>query len=336
MADDQDKASRVAATSELGKRLADIGGIKRIGFYARTYETSRDQIPAPALIDDEGPVGQLARMDYYEMLSRTQMKKPLRRDLLITITLSVRKSASDIAANGGEIEGISRVLSNRVAQVVELIEHCGARFEDAKWLGAAEIRGAVRLAFDPAASSWLENNHWFHPFDKPLVTYLREKLDHLITNSAHHRTYWMESWPTTITDAGFLHPLIADGDIPRTVCEIWEPESVRVAEKNINNTLVSQETISNLNGLIGKRTSVSTKAESADLELQQHEMQLGFGNIRYSAWVTVHARSQKQLDEADMWVHSASYGIRMNALRGRHLASFATAALPLGLRDPNQ
>jgi len=332
-ADDQEKANRAYAESEFCKRVASIKGIKRVSHYARTYEVSRNRLPAPDQISANSKVGELARIDHHELTNLTQLKTPVRRDVVIAITLSEKDSKSDIDSHGGGVLGTSRVLADRVAMVLGMLEDCGARYTDGKWMGKEDLWGAIRLAFEPTAGPWLDENNHQQPIEEPVSTWVEEFFTYLQTAEGFHRTYYMEKWPTTETEAGFLYPLIAEGDVPRTVTQIWEPENTNKTEKNVNNLLTSRGTVERINTALGRRASINHRVEAADLALQQHEMMMGYPNVRYSAWVTVHARSKEELQESSLWVHNAARRIHLRPFHGGHARAFATAAVPLGYRD---
>ncbi|MCL2593953.1 MAG: hypothetical protein FWD83_00295 [Promicromonosporaceae bacterium] len=336
MADDQVKANRVYATNELCRQIAQVSGVIRVGQWARTYEAARDQLPAPDLIDDPSPLGDFTRVEYGQMLERTQMTSTLRRDVLIGITISKKKALADIESHGGGLEGLSVVLSNRVERLMHMMPDCGVLTTNARWLGAGGVRAAIRLAFDPAAAAWLEDNGWEHPHDTPLVTYVDEARDYLVTNSGVHRSWWIERWPSTPARAGVMTELVAGGTIPRTVCQIWEPFDLHKSEKNLNQLRVARETAAKTNKMLGRAESLVSEVEGDDVETRHMEMQAGYGDVSYSGWVTVHARTVDELDQSDMWVRQAASGMNVNLCRGRQLATFVTAALPLGFRDGDE
>jgi len=331
-ADDQEKARRAHATSMFGKRLSEIG-VKRIAMYSRTYEISRNKLPTPATIGDYTKLGELARIDHIELSTKTQLSTPIRRDTIIAVTISEKDSQKEIHAHGGGVIGMSRVLSNRVGIVLDMLEDCGASFVDGWWLGKEGIWGAVRLAYEPQAGPFLDENNHLQPTDTPVVSVAEENFTYLYTRESFHRTYYMEAWPTTQVEAGFLYPLIAEGDVPRTVCQIWEPQTFRETEKKFNNLRASRATVDQVNFSLGRRDSISHQAEAEEMAKQHQEMLAGFPNVNYSAWVTIHARSIEELEQSHMWVQNAARGIRLQQFNGGHARAFATAALPLGYRD---
>lgn len=333
MADEQAKADRAHGVSELCRQLSQMNDIVRVAALNRAYVAGHDQLPAPELIDANTELGQFTRLEYADMLSTTAMQQMMRRDTLIVVTVSKKGCAAEIDAHGGEVEGLSAVLSNRVERVLEMLPDCGVNLTNARWLGAGGIRAAVRLAVDPEAAAFLEDNGWEHPADTPLVTFWREMYDHLITNSGYHRSWWVERWPASEARAGILHALVGGGGWARTVTEIWEPVDLHTSERKFINHEASKETAERMNKLLGRPQSVASIAEDKDMVLRHQEMQRGYGDVRYSGFVTIHARSKEELDQSDMWVRQATPGMNMNKCRGRQGATFITAAMPLGFRD---
>lgn len=337
LAGDEDKTSRAGAVSHLCQQITDLPGVTRVTTHARTYPASEDHLPAPRISepdpDNEGVsvAGRFAQVEHDELLADPRITAVLHRDVLITITISATKAAREIAAAGGGVAGVSAVMSDRVKQVAWMLPDCGVRIEGSRWLDRAQIMGALRLALDPAAAPWLEANDYRLPDDALLVTVLREQLDHVVTDSGFHRTWWVERPPAMPARAGFLTAMIAGGQVPHTVTQIWEPITAHQAEKRLVNAEASRTTAAKVQDFLGKPATAAHTAEGKELELRRKELELGFGDVNYSILITVHARTLDELTAAEAWVRSVSVGMSVKVLRGQQWSGFTTAALPLGL-----
>jgi len=336
-ADEQAKAARIQAVSDMCKELAATVGIERVALLARTYAGSSKLLPKPKLYAEDSYVGEFARADYAEMMATTKMGASLHRDVLIAITLSLKKAGPEIAAEGGQVAGVSKVLATKVRRVVEMLPACGVRSEDltvrSRWLSAGEIRGAIKLALAPDAAGFLEQNGWSVPAGTMLQTYAKERLDYLITDGGFHRAWWIDQWPAVDATAGFLYPLVAQGETPHTFTQVWQPVDLYDSEKRWHNDVMSRETSAALQQALGRPTSTTHRAEGADMGLRFQEMQLGYGDVNYSGWLVVHANTMEELNKSNSWVKQSTVGMRIGLARGRQLATFNTAALPLGYRD---
>jgi hypothetical protein len=334
LANEEVQAARADALSAICKELSTDSEIARVGFYSRTYGSSQSGVPTPKLIFEDSHIGDLAREDYEDLVANTAVGQILRRDVLIAVVVSTKKAAAEIRAQGGDLPGVSKVLAKKVARLIDMLPAAGAiTGEDAHWLSAGELRACIRLVNDPQAAGFLEDNGWVQPAGVERV-YFDEFPTHLATSQgAYHRGYWVEQWPVTTVAAGFLYDLVARGDVPHTFTQIWEGIDLHKSEKELNNQKVSLESSEKVDQKLGRPISVSHEAEGRDINLRFQEMQAGFGDVRYSGWIVVHADSLAELNAADSWVKESTIGMRLNKATGTQLATFFTAAYPLGHRD---
>lgn len=330
LADDQVKATRATAVGDLCQRVTTATGVVRVAVHARSYPGGTQRMPAPR-IDPTTLAGAVVVEEHAELLATPAIRQVLNRDVVVTITLAANSVSHDVDAAGGGVTGMSRVLADRVQQIAAGLPACGVRVQDATWMNESQIRGAIRLAYDPDAASWLDEQDWQLPTDAVLAQVVQERLDHLVTDSAYHRCWWVERMPALPTRAGFLAPLIAGGRVPHTVTQVWEAVDVHQAEKRLNNTEASRATAEKVNDFLGRPTSTAHTAEGRELEKRRAEIEAGYGDVRYSAWITVHAPSLEALRQSDLWVSGSAAGMKVKLLRGDQWAAFNTAVLPLGI-----
>jgi hypothetical protein len=330
LADDQVKAARAAAVGDLCQKLTAADGVQRVAVYARSYPGAATRLPTPR-IPDSTAAGALLADEHAELLATPAVGQILHRDVVVTITLAAGAVSRDIDAAGGGISGLSHVLADRVQQVAAGLPACGVRVDDATWMNEAQMCGAIRLAYDPDAAPWLAEQDWQLPPDALLAQVVTERLDHLVTDSAVHRCWWVERMPALPARAGFLAPLISGGRTAHTVTQVWEAVDVHRAEKRLNNAEASRATAEKVNEFLGRPTTTAHTAEGKELAKRRAELELGYGDVRYSAWITVHAPSLDELERSDLWVASSTPGMKVKLLRGDQWAAFNTAVLPLGI-----
>ncbi|GHS89278.1 hypothetical protein AGMMS50218_15180 [Actinomycetota bacterium] len=318
------KAIRAQGLSDLCQRLSTAQGVRRVVKHSRTYP-----LPAPDL-----PAGQgtdLTDTDAAELADHPAMAHLRGRDEVITITVAARDVAGQVEAAGGGVAGVSWVLADRVGQVLAGLPACGVRTQDAAWWSAGQIRAAVRLAFDPAAAGMLAAAGWCLPEGSVLACVVDERLDHLVTDSGVHRTYWVESWPATPARAGFLADMVATGSPCRTFTQMWCPGAAYSAERRLLNEETSHNSATAVNHKLGRPTSVAHRAQGKELTRRRAELEAGYADVRYAAWVTVCAEDIEELRAAELWLTTVARGLHLKVLRGDQWAGFCTSALPLGL-----
>jgi hypothetical protein len=230
------------------------------------------------------------------------------------------------------VRGLSKVLANRVAMIADGLPACGVAPENSAWLGQGQIRAAIRLAFDPQEAGWLATQQWRLKDDDLLVQWIKEKETFLSTDSAFHRGWWVERMPALPVQAGFLTWAISSGRIWHTFTQSWEPVDLRESEKRLNNAETSRSTVAQVNNFLGRRNSTAHAAEGKELAKRRADLELGFGDVNYRAWLTVHAKTRRELSDSDMWVRSIAAGMKLKVLRGDQWACFNTAVLPLGIK----
>lgn len=330
LADDTTKATRARGLSNMCQSMASVAGIKRVVLHARTYTSSPAMLPGPTL-DPRTQAGAFAADDYAELTEFEHLANPRARDTLVAITVARKDVAAEVDDAGGGLAGMSWVLGDRVRQVVAKLPDAGVRQQDAAWLTAGQIRASVRLAFDPAAAVMLADSEWSLPAEALLATVADERLDHVVTDSGVHRTYWVERWPATPAQAGFLERLVASGTYLRTVTMMWSAMPVHSAEKRQINAEASHNSAASTNTKLGRPNSVRHDAETKELKKRRGELEAGYTDVRFSGWVTLTAASTDELRTGEVWLKSVTPGLSLKCTRGDQWAGFCTAALPLGL-----
>lgn len=324
LADPGTKAARARAFDELCRALADLEGVVRVVSHARTFPGSRTELARPG-------EGEWVDEEYDELLDHPTLGAVLHRDVLVALTVSKEQVKAEVKQAGGGIAGMSAVLADRVGSVLAYLPACGVRTEGASWLSEAQIRGAVRLAFDPKAASWLAEMDGQLPPDAILTGVVDEQLDHLVTDSAFHRTWWIERWPSTVVPAGYLSELLGGGLFPHVVTQVWEGVPIHKAELRLRRAESSHSSVARLSEKIGRATTTDHDAEARELVQRRQELSNGFGDTRYAGYVTASAPSLAKLKEAESYINTNTGEARLNALRGQQYAAFVTSALPLGI-----
>ncbi|RMI03729.1 hypothetical protein EBM89_18595 [Cellulomonas triticagri] len=324
LASAEQKATRASGLTNLCQTLAAAEGVVQVVKHARTYPGTPPAVGTPT-------PGDLGSIDAAELADHPAMTASLTRDDVITITVAAPVVSAQVDAAGGGVEGLSWVLGDRVAQLLAGLPECGVRTEDAAWWSPAQIRAAVRLAFDPSAADMLAAAGWCLDADAVLATVADERYDHLVTDSGVHRTFWVEKWPAVPARAGFLSNLVATGTVCRTFTQMWRPGAVHSAEKRLRNAEASHSSASAVNAKLGRPESVAHHAQGKDLARRRGDLEAGFADVSYSGWITLTAADTEALRVGELWLRSTAKGLELKLLRGDQWAAFCTAALPLGI-----
>ncbi len=324
LAAEEEKIARAQGLSDLCQRLASAEGVVRVVKHSRTH-------PLPAPPPAGGDPEDLAVRDAAELAAHPAMAALRGRDEVITITVSAKVCSAQIDAAGGGVSGLSWVLGDRVGQVLAGLPACGVRTQDAAWWSAGQIRAAVRLAFDPAAAPMLAEAGWALGDGQVLASVVDERLDHLVTDTAVHRTYWVESWPATPARAGFLANLVATGTACRTVTQMWCPGQAYSAERRLLNEEASYNSAGAVNAKLKRPATVAHNSQGKELARRRSELEAGYADVRHSGWVTLTGGDIEELRVGELWLRTTARGLHLKVLRGDQWAGFCTSALPLGI-----
>jgi hypothetical protein len=322
---------RSAAAAGFGlacRGVTQLAGVQRVVTYARTIPRTSEYL---RLGQESGSA--YADREYEELLSGGALGNPPYRDVLVAVTLRQDAVRAEVKERGGGRLGLSRVLAERMRDLATDLTAAGAQVRGGQWMSAAAIRGACRLAFDPMAAVWLNPTDGL-PADVIAATSVRERNgDHLELDSAVARTWWVEQWPNERVRAGFLALLSATGEFPHTVTQVWRPLDEKTSQKRLNNDKEALRTVGRLSHALGRDATGAQLAEEQALEARTQALTAGYTDVAYSAFVTAVTADTEGLNHVGRWLRQVAPGAVFNPLRGQQWASFAQAALPLGVSN---
>ncbi|CAM3582807.1 SCO6880 family protein [Occultella aeris] len=321
-----EQATRCAALGRACRSLSTLTGVIRVVTYARTIPRTLDHLRP----EQDRSLSDFATVEYGQLLDGAALGAAPYRDILVAITLDKAAVAAEVKRAGGGRAGVSRVLADRVKDFAADLPGCGVDLSGSAWMSGAAIRAACRLAFDPVAASWLDPREGISA-DYLVVTSPVEHRDHLEVDSALARTWWVERWPSEPVRGGFLARLIATGGFWHTVTQVWEPADVRASQKRLDNDQSAMDTMERVNRALKRDASAAQVAEQRALETRRADLVEGYGDVRYSVYVTGIAGDADGLEAIGRWLRQAAPDTGMNPLPAQQWAAFAQAALPLGI-----
>jgi hypothetical protein len=327
LATDEVKTGRSRSITNLCQQIATIDGIERIAMECRNFPAAQY---SKEILRQGDQAAQWLAAEHYELVTQSELTDSMKRDVLVTITVNAKKVSREIDDAGGGVEGMSVVLGNTVTRIARLLPVCGLRKETVDWFNAGEIRAAIKLAFDPTVATTLELNDWQVPAETKLVDELEDHPTYIVTDNTWHRVYWVESWPRTPVDAGFMERL-CNPPMPATITMLFEAQDLRKTEKRVESLNTSRGATKAVNRFLGRRDNTGYESEGTELELRRQEIMDGHNDVNFQGYVTLHAPSYKDLDNGGDGVRAVTPGMNLVPLRGQQWPAFATAALPLGL-----
>jgi hypothetical protein len=153
----------------------------------------------------------------------------------------------------------------------------------------------------------------------------------LRTENAWHATYWVSEWPRVDVGPDWLTPLLLQARSTRTVSVVMEPISPLRAMREVERDRITDISDQTLRQRAGFRTTRRKEREADNVERREDELSSGHTDYRFSAYVTVTAASEEELEDACGEVEQFAHQSRLELRRlvGEQDVAF-TFTLPLG------
>ncbi|MGW2685742.1 SCO6880 family protein [Streptomyces sp. NPDC001414] len=329
-----DPATQNHNVSSWGRALAGIartGHITTVQVLERTVPDSGDTLTRHWTHHGQ-PHAPVAGQIYSELVaSAGPAAAP--HETYLAISLDLKAARRLISQAGGGLPGAFTVLEQTTASIAQAARTAGLQVTG--WLSAREIAAAVRTAYDPKALSALQQ--WSEtgraeadPAAAGPVVQV-EEYDRLATDSARHATYWVENWPRTETNAGFLHGIMFTAGVRRSLSLIYVPQGLESALRDVQRKKAAIIADANERARRGQVDSEEDSVEYADVKTRERQLIAGHADVALTGLVTVTAETDALLDAAcaQIETHAVTSGVDLRRLTYQQPDAFALAALPL-------
>jgi hypothetical protein len=325
------QATNVAGWGRALAALARTGHVARVQVIERTVPDSGDALARHWArhghpdVPFAGPV--------YAELAASAGPAAAPHEAYVAVALDARAARRLINEAGGGLTGAFAVLGQLTSTLEQAARTCG--LTPAGWLSAAEIAAVVRTAYDPAALPALER--WSssgRPQADPGAAgpvVLAEHAAHLATDTAVHRTYWIEQWPRTETHPGFLHSVLFTAGARRTLSLTYAPKPLDGALRDVQRRKASVIADATERSRRGQVDSEADTVEYADIKDRERQLIAGHADVALTGLLTVSAATATELRAACAAVETAAVGAQLDlrTLTWQQAEAFTTAALPL-------
>ncbi|NKX94260.1 hypothetical protein HF995_13440 [Sanguibacter hominis ATCC BAA-789] len=341
LASDDDRAGRAAGWAQLCAQVVQHEGVSRVATYARTIPAasaaaSDYYVRTSAQRGAGAAASEWADAQYRELLDQGRSLDAavgvVSRDTLVAITIDANAARNLIRGAGGGKRGMSLVMAREVAALGRLLEEAGATATS--WLTAEEVAETIRVAFDPGAVDALEDRraHGATPVQVPAAgpTVVHEEVDHLVTDTGLHQTFWVAEWPRTEVPIGFLANLLCRGTYAHTFTQVFTPVPLHKALKDVADARMGIESQMNVNTRLGRPITAEMRASLDDVMEREQELTQGFGDVRFTGYLTISAPTEDGLGAARAEALMAASQLDLRLLKRQQAAAFTAAALPIG------
>ncbi len=271
--------------------------------------------------------------DDYEELLVTQDPITIAHDVLITITVELRRVR--VGRKAGHVAVAIEALGEESRLLVSRLESTG--ITTTVPLTALELSTAIRLRSDPSrarqvgtlrrglgAAVGKGGLEWGPMAVEPDWFACR-------VDGSVHRSYRIAGWPMLPVHADWLAPLLTGDAATRTVTVVMEPVPMARAAADANRQLTSIESDQSQKERHGFRLTARERRRQADVESRERELAEGHPEFRHVGIVTVTAPDADALEDACARVEqsAAQSLLDLRPLAARQGEGWV-ASLPLG------
>jgi hypothetical protein len=265
----------------------------------------------------------------YQKLMRTCAPAASTHRTLIALSLDMRKAGRAIRDAGRGMRGAAAVLRQDMGAFEAGLRD--AELQLTSWLDEGSLAATLRGAFDPAGMLSLDGTTVGRHLETAGPVALEEHWDHLRHDSAYSAVLWITEWPRIDVPPSFLHGLVFQQGVRKTISITATPLTTAQAMRDIRKAKVEYVTDSAQKARIGTIADQSDAQELSDVMDRERALIAGHADLRFTGLITVTAVTKDELDSALSQVQRAATqcGCETRLLCGQQARAFTAAALPL-------
>jgi hypothetical protein len=261
----------------------------------------------------------------YEELMTDVVPTAVTHRTLIAVSLDLRKARGHLRQAARGLAGAAAFLRQEMTSF-----EAGLRAADltlTRWLDGPGLAASLRAAYDPAC----DPDQAVHRVETAGPVAVDEYWDHLRHDTGYSAVLWVRDWPRTEAPTFFLHALLFQPGIRKTISLTLEPLSVEQAMRDIRKAKVEYVTDAAQKARIGALADLSDSQEHADVLDRERALLSGHADVRFTGLIAVTTRDRDELEAAVAEISRAAIqsGCDTRRLHGRQARAFASAALPL-------
>lgn len=247
---------------------------------------------------------------------------------LIAVSLDMRRAKGQISRAGRGVRGAAAVLSADIEQLQRALGNAELKVE--RWLDEGALAAAIRGAFDPAVDLDPADPGARLEIAGPMA--IDERWDHVVHDSGVSMVMWISQWPTTESIPNFMHQLVFERGVRRTLSLFMRPVPAAEAARAVRREKVDYMTDRSQKERIGQVLAESDDDEYRDVVSRERALNAGHADMRYTGLISVTGRDLEEARTACDTVRRAANacGMETQLLSGRQAQAFVTCALPLG------
>ncbi|MFC6341511.1 SCO6880 family protein [Nocardioides hankookensis] len=277
-------------------------------------------------IKDTSWAGGWASVQYADLMELYAPTSSTHRTL-IAFGLDMRKARAQIRRAGRGVAGAAKVLATDIAQVEQALRRAELHVEG--WLSEGELARVIRGAYDPVVD--LEPAGAGASLSVAGPVAVDEHWDHLVHDSGVSVVLWISDWPRSETIPNFMHQLIFERGVRRTLSLFMRPVAQANAVREVRREKTDYIADRAQKQKMGQVLAESDSDEYVDVVTRERALNAGHADMRYTGLITITAASLEEARAAADTVRRSANacGMETEVLYGRQAQAFTAAALPL-------
>ncbi|WP_404385292.1 hypothetical protein LL946_04755 [Knoellia locipacati] len=263
----------------------------------------------------------------YEELMTTVVPAASTHRTLAALSLDLRKARPLIRQSGRGIAGAAAFLKQEMTSFQTSLRAAEIHLDN--WLGEEDVAATLRTAYDPTFGSTDQATAQLATAGPVAVD---EHWDHVRHDTGRSAVLWVNEWPRVAAPPFFLHSLVFQPGIRKTISMTYEPIPADEAIRDIRRAKVEYATDAAQKAKLGVIADLSDSVEASDVVDRERALIAGHADIRFTGLVAITAGSIEELEAAVAEIARAAIqsGCETRRLYGQQARAFTAAALPLG------
>jgi hypothetical protein len=251
---------------------------------------------------------------------------------LIALALDLKASARAIRDAGRGVVGAAAVLRQDMTAFESSLR--AAELSHAGWLDESALAGTIRSAYDPITAARIDGTGVGLDLATAGPVGVEEHWGYLRHDTGYSSVLWVSEWPRIEVPAHFLHSVIFQQGIRKTLSFTATPLSTAQAMREIRKEKVEYVTDAHQKAKLGVIADQADAQEYSDVLERERALIAGHADLKFTGMITVTAATKDELDAAVSQIERAATqsGCETRVLHGQQARAFAVSALPLARR----
>jgi len=249
---------------------------------------------------------------------------------LLAIVLDLKRAAKTVREAGRGMAGAAAVMRQDMAAMEASVR--AAELSLDRWLDERELATVIRGCYDPVTADAISGSGVGGQLATAGPLGVEESWGHLRHDSGFSTVLWISEWPRIDVAPSFLHALIFEPGVRKTLTILATPLSTEQAMRDIRRQKVEYVSDAGQKAKIGQLADLADAQEYQDVIDRERALIAGHADLKFSGFIAVTAPTLDALQVAVSQIERAATqcACETRILYGQQAQAFTVAALPLG------